>query len=423
MARPRSLGLSPTQSLIVMCACLLVAFGAGRFYQNLFGSEVHVALEPATKYAPGNLVARLPPLPPPVQLAAGVDMLGGLGFPSNASQEHLRVGRRTLEMLSFSHAYGRLDESRRAVVGRAVDTWRDCLNFEDEETAQRAKEVCGPMLSKSTVGYGNFTARAYSLLEPALGKPQLVEAAKHVLGAETYLEWGGGGSTENFAPLALRSYTIEHVPDWCQCMKSRPLNTCISQKMAQGAPELAGGLAAGGRVHCVDTKMPLRVFGKPMRDSNINQLKLGLLAYVNEIETLGEATFDVVFVDGRMRVACALKALAFLHERSVLMIHDWSDGRPYGDHPLLLHHFDVVSLIAYDDDAELCPQRSTDGAKSFRGDTFPASPRPSRAGQDFCRLAILRPKPGHAGSSEPFELYLSSLDRETKPRGWMIAWA
>ena len=370
-------------------------------------------------FAAANLGLAVEGAPP---AAACADVLAdALGFPFTSSQEHLRVGRRALEQLSTPHAYGLLGAPGRALAAQAVGAWRTCLDFEDAATARRAREVCGPIFSRSTVGYEDFNTKAYSLLEPALGAPQLVAAAKHVLGTTTYLEWGGGGSTERIAPLALRSYTIEHVTEWCQCMKSRPLNTCLSRRMAETSPSLAN-LPEGGRVHCVNTRMALRGFGRPTENATAGQLKAGLLAYVNEIDVLGERTFDTVFVDGRMRVACALKALKYLHEKSVVMIHDWTDARSYA-HPLLLHHYDVIALVAYSDNEELCPQRTTDGEQVWREyATFPASPRveASHRRQDFCRLAILRPRPGHAGMAEPFYTYLAAIEKNSI---WKQAWS
>jgi hypothetical protein len=45
--------------------------------------------------------------------------------------------------------------------------------------------------------------------------------------------------------------------------------------------------------------------------------------YPDAIAALGPARFDVVLIDGRFRVACALRALAFVDAASVVAIHDW----------------------------------------------------------------------------------------------------
>lgn len=44
--------------------------------------------------------------------------------------------------------------------------------------------------------------------------------------------------------------------------------------------------------------------------------------YVDAVEKLGEETFDFVLVDGRARIAAAVKVLSYLHNDSVVVLHD-----------------------------------------------------------------------------------------------------
>jgi len=54
--------------------------------------------------------------------------------------------------------------------------------------------------------------------------------------------------------------------------------------------------------------------------------------YIDGISLFNVPTFDVIFVDGRARVAAAWKALPYLGPNSTLFIHDW-DRKEY--HPIL----------------------------------------------------------------------------------------
>lgn len=44
--------------------------------------------------------------------------------------------------------------------------------------------------------------------------------------------------------------------------------------------------------------------------------------YVDTVTRLNESTFDVVLIDGRARVACALKVLPYLSSTSTVILHD-----------------------------------------------------------------------------------------------------
>lgn len=52
---------------------------------------------------------------------------------------------------------------------------------------------------------------------------------KHLLGAERFFQWGGGGSAEVLGALAWRSYTAEHYEPWCDCVRKRPLVKCLDR--------------------------------------------------------------------------------------------------------------------------------------------------------------------------------------------------
>ena len=60
-------------------------------------------------------------------------------------------------------------------------------------------------------------------------------------------------------------------------------------------------------------------FGRPLPGSD----PVHFADYVNAVDTFGVPVFDAVLVDGRFRVACALKALQYTDSGSVVFIHDY----------------------------------------------------------------------------------------------------
>ncbi len=60
--------------------------------------------------------------------------------------------------------------------------------------------------------------------------------------------------------------------------------------------------------------------------------------YIEAIDTFNTTRFDVVLVDGRYRVACALRALKYTDQESVVIIHDFH-RRVYH---VVLDYYEVV---------------------------------------------------------------------------------
>lgn len=149
------------------------------------------------------------------------------------------------------------------------------------------------------------------VLVPQLSVNQWRAMAEYAMNATTYLEWGSGGSTEYIAPLAKRAYTIEHYEPWCQCLMQRPVGRCMRK---------------AGRMHfnCVNTGLKLCKWGAPCDRHESDAKRAGWKKYVDAIDTLPEKTYDVVLSDGRGRVGAAVKALNYVHENSIVMIHDWN---------------------------------------------------------------------------------------------------
>ena len=61
--------------------------------------------------------------------------------------------------------------------------------------------------------------------------------------------------------------------------------------------------------------------------------------YVNAVDKCSIESLDIVLVDGRFRLQCALKLLPYLHKDSVLLLHDFWIRRPYHE---VLKYYDVI---------------------------------------------------------------------------------
>lgn len=166
-------------------------------------------------------------------------------------------------------------------------------------------------------------------------RPELYLAASYLRPTDTYLEYGMGGSTLNFAPLVARAYSIEHDCDWHAFMLSRIANSTadfshLTTRCVGVAPWTGGWGTLSPFEHAQ--------YAGPFRE------------YVDTVASLGEV-FDVVLVDGRARMACALRALEFLKDDGVLILHDfYTRTKQYGG--VLEYYDEVARVLAYDNQDE-----------------------------------------------------------------------
>ncbi|GAB0496617.1 hypothetical protein MMPV_007930 [Pyropia vietnamensis] len=119
-----------------------------------------------------------------------------------------------------------------------------------------------------------------------------------------YLEYGSGGSTRRFGGLASVAYSIEHDADWCRQMEPTLRGTPIRMVCVPVARAPAGSGGWGSRT--------------PFDAANYTTFR----DYVRAPGSLPPSTYDVVLIDGRARVACALYILRRLSRSSVVILHD-----------------------------------------------------------------------------------------------------
>jgi len=154
-------------------------------------------------------------------------------------------------------------------------------------------------------------------------------------------EFGSGGSTVAFSSRVQRLYSAEHCPQWshmvsdmCKAAGASNVQLLYAEPNLQALDAL--GVTAVGitepQILIEDSELnpaenPNITCGPNMdpiwRNATPQQRTEVLGDYVGLIAKAGEARFDVVLVDGRCRGECAIAALPFVDESSVVIIHDW----------------------------------------------------------------------------------------------------
>ena len=221
-------------------------------------------------------------------------------------------------------------------------------------TAPTASEaVLAPAVRPATVS-ADALAATPSFPIPLLTTLELLTLQTYARNTPLYVEWGSGASTSLVAPMAQRAVSIDNNAEWCAKVEARP--------------DVAWWRAQAGvlRLVCVDT-VPTGAFGAPAAGAD----QTSFAAYSRAIDAvvadekaatprraLASSAHPVTlaFVDGRFRVACALRALKHVAPgRGVVAVHDW-ERAAYG--AMLGAFYDVVEVAGRL--AVLTPKRAWD---------------------------------------------------------------
>jgi len=178
----------------------------------------------------------------------------------------------------------------------------------------------------------------YSLRMSSSEKAIFDEAIK---GARHYLEFGSGGSTIRALQRSKAMiYTVETSPEWIDHIRKYVLVRYFEKKRL--------------RIFFVDIG-PTRTWGYPGSDTFKNMFG----TYSSNIfQYIDSKLLDLVLIDGRFRVACALKVVLECHKnRNIrILIHDFWDRPRYQillKYLIPLKKADTMGLFSIDEKSDL----------------------------------------------------------------------
>ena len=143
-------------------------------------------------------------------------------------------------------------------------------------------------------------------------------------GIKRYVEWGSGGSTELVAALALanqlakgfHAFSIESSTKWMHYMRNR------SSVVAKATDNGLLTYRHGNIGQTIFLGFPRHYNGSNSEDrARVRRKYVSLRQFGRDVDH-----FDVVLVDGRFRVACAIEALRFTDDSSTILMHDTASG-------------------------------------------------------------------------------------------------
>lgn len=182
--------------------------------------------------------------------------------------------------------------------------------------------------------------------------------ASYLQPTSTYLEYGSGGSTTEFGRLVASVYSVEHDCEWHDVVAGRVADAGLMDKVrfrcvppsitadTHHSP-ISGAVAAAAAAPRSPASRPWGL-GSPFEHGSYAQFH----SYVNAVDDLaddaasgGVPRFDAVLIDGRARVATALRVLPYLTPSSVVFVHDWGT-RSHLYAPILRYYTPVARVAA-----------------------------------------------------------------------------
>lgn len=140
----------------------------------------------------------------------------------------------------------------------------------------------------------------------------------HLDSNKTVLEYGFGKSTLKIAPLVKSIISVEHQINWYH-------------EYAEYAP-----------LNCkVLFKPPNQPFEEGGEDGTYEQFK----DYIDS--PIEFAPFDIIYIDGRARVACASVCKKLGHKDSIVFIHDYSRSEYKGCEEYLIQVGQIVNMSKF----------------------------------------------------------------------------
>jgi hypothetical protein len=151
---------------------------------------------------------------------------------------------------------------------------------------------------------------------PWMHKDEIKIVEKYLSKNTVMLEWGCGGSTIYFSEKVKHLFSIEHNKEWFDSINAiKPANVTLVYSAANNLV--------------------------PITESTYNDYS----DYI-EIASSFNKKFDVVLIDGRARVECAIKALDLIHRNSVVIVHDFYK-KSRDRYKKVLNYYDLKESVDY----------------------------------------------------------------------------
>lgn len=145
-------------------------------------------------------------------------------------------------------------------------------------------------------------------MKPWMSGIEIATIEKYLKSTDVFLEWGSGGSTLYFSQFVQEYTSIEYDIKWYN-----NITEYISINKLQNI----------NYIYCPPDNNVI----PPI--NSYRSKKEDFITYVNIIDSLPQKIYDKVLIDGRSRVACAKKILNYLHNDSLIFIHDFFKRSKY----------------------------------------------------------------------------------------------
>lgn len=154
--------------------------------------------------------------------------------------------------------------------------------------------------------------------KPYMTSDEISDLVTYINRDTDMLEIGGGNSTLFFSRIVKRLVTVEHNKEW-------------SDKISNDMKSFS---KCDWSLHVIEPSFPQSHPFQPAEPGQFDD-------YVNFISNLEKDQFDVILVDGRDRVRCAIASIPLLRKGGVLLIHDFWN-RPKYHSVLQLHELELI---------------------------------------------------------------------------------
>ena len=145
-----------------------------------------------------------------------------------------------------------------------------------------------------------------------------------------YFEFGAGGSTNIASFYKVKSYSVESDSNWHKLLKDNNITA-----------------------NYITIDLNPGTFGYPGNNTKTEDIKQYIQAYKKEYNA------DIILIDGRFRVACALDIFDKIRNDTMVLIHDYTQRKEYHileNYYLKLHSWDTLSCFIKRPNIDLIPK-------------------------------------------------------------------